>query len=226
MGYQLDCDYRMSLQEKADLVAFTALVEERLYNVQKFNWWLEIENYSRFTHNIYANLLYFPLNWWIPHQIKDKVTQQLEQAGYTIQDKKNVYRLAQECFEVLSAKLGSKNFFYGNEPCTLDCVVYGFLMIQYSARLPKYTLRVLISKHKNLVEFCYRITKNYFYTDSPSLLRPPPRLLEEKKSKKKSHELIQHEHKSSLIILSGLIVVAIYSAFMKSAVQDFLLSGD
>jgi len=53
MGHVLKYDSKMTDIEKADLMAFTSLVEETLYKSQTFNWWGEIENYKRFTHNIY-----------------------------------------------------------------------------------------------------------------------------------------------------------------------------
>jgi len=118
--------------------------------------------------------LSFPLNWWVPRQLKTNVIQQLQQQGFSIENKEAVYESAQECYEALSARLGDQYYFYGDEPSTLDCIVYGFLMTQYSARLPKNTLHVFISGYKNLTDFCNRITNLYFGLNSQNLLNYQP----------------------------------------------------
>jgi len=226
MGYVLDRDRNMTAQEKADMLSFTSLVEGKLYYVQLFNWWLEIENFSRVTHNIYGNKLSFPLNWWLPRQMKKNITQNLEHIGFGVGNQKKVYEIAQECYEALSAKLGTQYYFFGNEPSTLDCTVYSFLMTQYAGRLPKNNLHTLISGHKNLVEFCNRMTKIYYGVDSQNLLnhRPLENLIKKKEKPQKSPAEKEEENNSSLAILWGLLAVALYTVTFNRYANHFVFA--
>ncbi|KAJ1734833.1 hypothetical protein LPJ61_000862 [Coemansia biformis] len=69
-----------------------------------------------------------------------------------------VYAQAAEYLAVLSLKLGSKQYFFGDRPSTLDAVVYGYLSPIIRVALPQDTLRTaIVDKHPNLAAHCERI---------------------------------------------------------------------
>jgi len=184
MGYILPGDTALSEVEKFDEIAFRTLVEEKLFKFQLFNWWVEIENYETFTYHIFFAHKSFPLNFWASKQMRNKIISQLELVGMT--SKTKVYEDARKYYAVLAAKLGDKEYFFGDQPTTLDCIVFGFLMTQMVPKVPKDSLFQIICSHKKLVEFCERIDRIYFSSENASLLNHKP--LEEYTQKKEEKQ--------------------------------------
>jgi len=183
MGYILPGDTVLSEVEKFDEIAFRTLVEEKLFKFQLFNWWVEIENYETFTYHIFFAHKSFPLNIWASKQMRYKIISYLEHVGMT--SKTKVYEDARKYYAVLAAKLGDKEFFFGDQPTTLDCIVFGFLMTQMVPKVPKDSLFQIICSHKKLVEFCEKIKTKYFSSENPSLLLNQKPLKENTKKKRR-----------------------------------------
>eukprot|EP01125_Pyxidicula_operculata_P004976 TRINITY_DN1837_c0_g1_i1.p1 TRINITY_DN1837_c0_g1~~TRINITY_DN1837_c0_g1_i1.p1 ORF type:complete len:309 (+),score=58.95 TRINITY_DN1837_c0_g1_i1:960-1886(+) len=210
IGYKLEGDEALTQEQVADMEAYIALVEDRLHKAQLFNWWVEVENYESFTHNAYANNRGFPFNWWIPRQMKKAITQQLEGSGLTSSRSLEVYEMADHCYKTLSAKLGRKQFFFGDKPTTLDCVVYGFLATQYAPQLQKDVLRKLIGSHDNLVDFINRMDDLYSHPTEVvhCNYKPIEKYIKSKKENDEKKLAVKH---SSYAIIIGLVAVMIYS---------------
>ncbi|KAJ1820987.1 hypothetical protein LPJ56_001235 [Coemansia sp. RSA 2599] len=69
-----------------------------------------------------------------------------------------VYKHAAKCLDLLSTKLGSKQYFFGDAPAMLDAVVYGYLSLVIYPDLPQSTLKEMVTKsYPNLVALCDRI---------------------------------------------------------------------
>eukprot|EP00028_Trichosphaerium_sp_Am-I-7-wt_P011580 CAMPEP_0168536758 /NCGR_PEP_ID=MMETSP0405-20121227/19815_1 /TAXON_ID=498012 /ORGANISM="Trichosphaerium sp, Strain Am-I-7 wt" /LENGTH=89 /DNA_ID=CAMNT_0008564975 /DNA_START=458 /DNA_END=723 /DNA_ORIENTATION=- len=72
--------------------------------------------------------------------------------------------MAEATLKALSKRLGSKKYFFGDTPTSLDALAFGYLAIAFSAPVPKNTLKLLISAHDNLVSYCNNIMKTHFDT--------------------------------------------------------------
>ncbi|KAJ2160055.1 hypothetical protein GGF46_002566 [Coemansia sp. RSA 552] len=69
-----------------------------------------------------------------------------------------VYRQADEYLAVLSRKLSTKQYFFGDKATTLDAVVYGHLSLLLRLDLPQNPLKTAISqKYPNLRALCDRV---------------------------------------------------------------------
>ncbi|MEE6458489.1 hypothetical protein FKM82_000306 [Ascaphus truei] len=73
-----------------------------------------------------------------------------------------IYRDAKECLNLLSNRLGTSQFFFGNMPTSLDAFVFGFLAPLYKAHLPKVQLQEHLKQLSNLCDFCDNILCGYF----------------------------------------------------------------
>ncbi|XP_062068484.1 metaxin-3 isoform X3 [Lepus europaeus] len=73
-----------------------------------------------------------------------------------------IYRDAKECLNLLSHRLGTSQFFFGDTPCTLDAYVFGFLAPLYKVRFPKVQLQEHLKQLSNLCRFCDDILHSYF----------------------------------------------------------------
>jgi len=72
-----------------------------------------------------------------------------------------ILAIAEETLSSLSVLLGSKDYFFGERPSTLDAVAFGFLAQVILASLDS-PLRQLACGYGNLVDYCKRIETRYY----------------------------------------------------------------
>jgi len=211
LGCVLEREKNLSLNELADQSAFIGYVSEGLNNCQMFNWWVEEENYQLFTHRVYASKVSFPLNFFIPYSMRKSIIGKLKFNDYTSENADMVYDKADEIYRSLSVKLGNQNYFFGDSPTTLDSLVYGFLITQSAAKIPKDNLRNFISNYHNLVEYCNRITTTFFGPDIKASLVYIPYLRNKKKKPTKTTEQTKKEHFERCLLIGGLALLMYFA---------------
>jgi metaxin len=163
MGYDLDA--KLTEQEKCEVEAWSSLVQHRLHNAQLYNWWAESGNYDEVTSMVFSRTLPFPLNFYLPSRFKKGVLAQLNSAGYT--DSRVAYEEAAKCYKALSQRLGTGKYFFGDEPTSLDAVVFAFLATQFIPELPERKMHFLLSQHQNLIEYINNILSTSFSVTKP-----------------------------------------------------------
>jgi hypothetical protein len=98
MEYKLEKDELLSALEKAECVALTALVTEKLWKCQVglvyllltfqlYDLWTEVENYETFTKISYSHNASFPLKLWLDRERKKNMKEYLTLSGYDDLDK-------------------------------------------------------------------------------------------------------------------------------------------
>ncbi|KAJ8000262.1 hypothetical protein DPEC_G00203010 [Dallia pectoralis] len=171
-----NADYDLSAKEGADTLAFVSLLEEKLLPALIYAQWLDSKNYVDVTRRWYAENIPFPLNFLLPNRIH---TQQLERLRLVRGDstlepgeqlEKELYHDAQECMTLLSQRLGSQKFFFGDSPSSLDAHVFGHLAPLLKIKLPNGKLRQHLDSLDNLRQYCTNILLLYFPADG----REPP----------------------------------------------------
>lgn len=94
---------------------------------------------------------------------------------YHVQDvEAQIYRDAKECLNLLSNRLGTSQFFFGDTPSTLDAYVFGFLAPLYKVRFPKVHLQEHLKQLPNLCSLCDDILDSYFRHGAGDRWQPPP----------------------------------------------------
>ncbi|KAK6290971.1 hypothetical protein J4Q44_G00386320 [Coregonus suidteri] len=73
-----------------------------------------------------------------------------------------LYRDAMECMDLLSQRLGSNKFFFGDSPSSLDAFVFGYLVPILKMKLPNGRLQQHLKSLDNLGHFCSNILGLYF----------------------------------------------------------------
>ncbi|XP_064204576.1 metaxin-1-like [Anguilla rostrata] len=178
-----NADYDLSAKEGADTLAFISLLEEKLLPAVIYTFWLDSKNYVDVTRRWHAEHIPFPLNFFLPSRMHG---QQLERLRLVRGDgglepgddiEKELYRDALECMSLLSQRLGSHKFFFGDSPSSLDAYVFAYLAPLAKAKLPNAKLQQHLNSLDNLRHFCTNILTLYFPTEG----REPP------SQKKSSH---------------------------------------
>ncbi|XP_072249606.1 metaxin-1a isoform X1 [Leuresthes tenuis] len=115
-----NADYDLSAKEGADSLAFISLLEEKLMPALIYTFWIEPKNYVDVTRRWYAEHMPFPLNFFMPARMQGRRLEKLRllrgdeslEAGEELE--KELYRDAVECMNLLSQRLGSQKFFFGD----------------------------------------------------------------------------------------------------------------
>ncbi|XP_013916252.1 PREDICTED: metaxin-3 isoform X1 [Thamnophis sirtalis] len=163
-----NADYELSSKDGADTLAYIALLEEKLHPAMLYTFWIEADNYYNMTKPWFASRIPFPLSWYLPRKMsRDALNRILLTKGgpplYSITEiEVQIYRDAKECLNLLSNRLGSSPFFFGNKPTTLDAFVFGFLAPLYKAPFLKVQLQEHLKQLPNLCHFCDDILSCYF----------------------------------------------------------------
>ncbi|KAJ8267882.1 hypothetical protein COCON_G00130540 [Conger conger] len=202
-----NADYDLSAKEGADTLAFISLLEEKLLPALIYTFWLDSKNYVDLTRRWHADNVPFPLNFFLPNRIHGQQLDRLRlvrgDSGLEPGDdiEKELYRDALECMTLLSQRLGSHKFFFGDSPSSLDAYVFGYLAPLVKAKLPNAKLQQHLTSLDNLRLFCSNILTLYF----PSEGREPP---SQKPSGQADGGDFDHEpHKRRKQLLSALLAL-------------------
>ncbi|KAG7264245.1 hypothetical protein CRUP_016248 [Coryphaenoides rupestris] len=138
---------------------------------QIYTFWVECKNYVEVTRRWYAEHMPFPLSLFLPGRMQASQMERLRlshgdhalDAGEELE--KELYHDAVECMNLLSQRLGSNKFFFGDSPSSLDAFVFGHLAPLLKAKLPNGKLQQQLKSLDNLTHFCSNILllrhKNY-----------------------------------------------------------------
>ncbi|XP_072051216.1 metaxin-1-like [Amphiura filiformis] len=165
-----NADAELSDQQRADILAYTALLEEKLLPALLHTWWVDARNYTEFSRPWYAEALQFPFNYFTPghlHRVAETKVEVTRGGDHLQQDevKQIVLKDAKECLNLLSERLGKEDFFFGNAPTSLDAVVFSHIAPLLKAPLPSAQLQHHLKCCDNLCRFCSRIVQRYFPLD-------------------------------------------------------------
>ncbi|KAL2771605.1 metaxin-1 isoform 2 [Daubentonia madagascariensis] len=142
-------------------------------------FWIDTKNYVDVTRKWYAEAMPFPLNFFLPGRMQRQYTERLQLlcGEHRPEDEeeleKELYREARECLTLLSQRLGSQKFFFGDAPASLDAFVFSYLALLLQAKLPSGKLQAHLRGLHNLCAYCTHILSLYFPWDGAEV--PPPR---------------------------------------------------
>ncbi|XP_051709612.1 metaxin-3 isoform X3 [Oryctolagus cuniculus] len=178
-----NADYELTAKQGADTLAYVALLEEKLLPAALHTFWVESDNYFTVTKPWFASRIPFPLSLILPGRMSRGALNrilltrgapplyQLQEVEAQVwsallsekgRERAQIYRDAKECLNLLSYRLGTSQFFFGDTPCTLDAYVFGFLAPLYKVRFPKVQLQEHLKQLSNLCRFCDDILHSYF----------------------------------------------------------------
>jgi len=162
-GYNLDETAGLTKNELAETLAYTALIENNLYDALLYILWLENEKKSKKNEQqTYVKSFSFIERYFMKGRIEENVKERLKDMELVnVNDEliPEVYLNAHDAYASLSTKLGKKLYFFGDKPSTLDAIAYGHLALHCYPNLHNPKLFTMISfEFPNLIQYCQRIT--------------------------------------------------------------------
>ncbi|XP_071794032.1 metaxin-1-like [Asterias amurensis] len=223
---QLDLDEELTDQQRADVLAFQALMEEKFLPGLLHVWWIDAKNYVEFTRPWYAKALQFPLNYFIPGRWHREAELRVEETrgGSHMEPQEVTNRVcsdAKECLNLLSVRLGEEDFFFGKVPTSLDALIFSYIAPLLRAPLPSNQLQMHLKGADNLCSFCSRILLRYFPEE--------PQGTQQSTSKTSTDDSFDDPHKrrnqvlAALFALTAMVSYAFMNGLVRLQVTD---SGD
>ncbi|KAK3586669.1 hypothetical protein CHS0354_001281 [Potamilus streckersoni] len=216
-------DSNLTEKEGADVIAFCALLSEKLQPALLYSWWIDSKTYIDLTRPWYAKASPFPLNYYVPGKWQRHASCKVyhQKGGDGIEDwevEAKVLKEAKECLNNLSYKLGDQDFFFGDLPSSLDAIVFGYLAPILKAPLSGSQLQSHLRACDNLCRLCNRILHRFF--------PPTPEEMEEKRKLKEKEakaqaDSLEFPHTRRNKILAGIFAFTalVVYAFMSGLVQ-------
>ncbi|XP_075871231.1 metaxin-3 isoform X1 [Nelusetta ayraudi] len=170
---RFNADYELTARQGADTMAYIALLEEKLRPALLHTFWVDAENYANLTRPWFASRSPFPLNFVVPVRHASIALSRIlltkgEAPLHRITEVEGkIYSDAKECLNLLSYRLGSANFFFGNTPTSLDAFVFGFVAPLHKASLPSSPLQSHLRQLENVTRFCDNVLALYFSSNHP-----------------------------------------------------------
>lgn len=153
-------DSWMSPVERATALAWQRLMEEHLYWSLLHSRWIEDDGWT-VTRPAFFGALPTMLQWIIPPMARRAMVRELHGHGMGRHSVQEIRDLGCKDISALSAFLGDKPFFMGEQPTSLDAVAYAFV-----ANILWAPLQSTLSKHAqtlpNLEAYCVRMRDRYY----------------------------------------------------------------
>ncbi|CAL1531483.1 unnamed protein product [Lymnaea stagnalis] len=205
-------DSHLTTKESADVIAFCAMLEEKLLPALLHLWWMDDKTYVDITRPWYAKAIPFPLSLFVPQQRQKRaeVRVLLTKGGDHITDaetESKIYKEAKECLNLLSYKLGDKEFMFGRKPSSLDAMVFGYLTPLLKAPLSSNTLQSHLQQCTNLCQLCNSILTTYFPVELKELAEKRKQEEDERKAQGGRTDMAEFPNRRRNMILAGLFAI-------------------
>lgn len=224
-------DFNLSTKQSADVVAYMALLEEKLVPGLLHFWWLESDIYTNVTRPWYIKATPFPFKFWLPGTFHSKaekrvyIAQGTDNITETDIDNK-VYTDAKDCLTHLSTKLGQQDYFFGSLPSSLDALVFGYIAPLLNAPINSNQLTNHLRSHcDNLCILCTRILREFFPLTQEEI---EAKHKEEKKKKDAESDNVEFPNKKRNMVLAGVFAVTtmVVYAFASGLVRLEVIDDD
>eukprot|EP00879_Flechtneria_rotunda_P027958 GHRR01030027.1.p1 GENE.GHRR01030027.1~~GHRR01030027.1.p1 ORF type:complete len:290 (+),score=92.71 GHRR01030027.1:192-1061(+) len=162
-----DLDAKLSPPQRAELLAFTSLVQSTLDIATHYTTWVEQRGYREFRKAAYGNRLPFPLNYIVPWSQRNEMLKLLGNI-----DGFKAYQAAVDTLYALADRLRASpgRFFFGPTPSSLDALLFGHLIFYRHSSVAAPVLRDKVDQLQVLARYVDGILSDFFNTEMP----PPP----------------------------------------------------
>ena len=169
--FNVTIDLRLSSQEKAISSAFARMLKENTY-------WGVVAIRYRNTDNwdIYKKIMASMLAPDIPYEameqqmdlMGEKVRSQMLMQGIGLHTEEEIADIILEDVLAVSDYLDGKEYFFGDEPSTIDAIVFAhigsIIIADFEGEIVERA-----RKHRNLVDYCERMIAKHYYNIPPKV---------------------------------------------------------
>lgn len=161
--YAPDFDAHLSIQQRATATLIGKSLDEHFYWCLVYSRWVDEPTWQVVKQAMFSSMP-FPLRIIVPYFARKSVLNQINNQGLGRHSREEVLSLAKETLDALSVLLSDNDFIFGDQPCSLDATIYGFLGEVILCDLDG-EINKLGRQYSNLVAYCNRIQARCFATN-------------------------------------------------------------
>ena len=147
-------------EQRAVALAFQRLIEENLYWAVVHTRWMEPMGWRQ-TRVAFFGSMPAPLKWIVPPLARRGLRQELRGHGMGRHSEEEIHAIGQRDITALADFLGDKQYFLGDQPCTLDATAYAFLANLLCVPIES-ALKLHAQQYPQLQAYCQRMRKQYY----------------------------------------------------------------
>lgn len=159
-AYKLSIDDWLSDEQKAIAYLVSKSIDENFYWCLIHGRWMREESWPIVKRELFAKLP-FPMRAIVPHVVRKGVKESLFKHGMGRHTDDEIHEIARKSLTSFSDLLGDKPYVFGDQPCSLDATLYGFLAQVILPNIDT-SMTKLARSYPNLVNYCERIQKKYY----------------------------------------------------------------
>ena len=150
----------LNAEQQAVALAFQRLMEENLYWAVVYTRWFTPNGWEQTRAAFFASMPP-PLRWIIPPLARRGMRKEMHGHGMGRHTAPEIYAIGQRDITALADFLGSKRYFLGDFPCSLDATAYAFLAnllwVPIESPLKQHT-----RQYPQLEAYCQRMRDQYY----------------------------------------------------------------
>lgn len=154
-------DGHLTDEQRAIAHAFVKMMDENLYWCVVHSRWIEEQNWPKLK-NFFFGKMRFPLGAIVARVAQKRVRKSLYAHGLGRHSGAEIVEIGARDIKALADFLGDKNYFFGDQPSSLDAMAYATLVQMIKFPHLESRLYEAAKGHQNLVDFVNRFHEKYF----------------------------------------------------------------
>ncbi|MEA1889686.1 MAG: glutathione S-transferase C-terminal domain-containing protein, partial [Pseudomonadota bacterium] len=155
-----DLDKDLTDEQRAIGHLVTKSLDENLYFVLLyFRWFLE-DSWAK-TNEAFFSEMPVPLKYFVPGLIRKQVIKALKGQGISRHTNEEIQQILRCSLQALSDLLGTRNYFFGDKPSSLDATAFAFLAQFILVDLDE-PYNKIAREYGTLVSYCDRINAEFY----------------------------------------------------------------
>ncbi|KRY39681.1 Metaxin-2 [Trichinella spiralis] len=148
--------------KNVDYLFLHSLVHGILRKAELYICWVMEEVFQQVTLVRYSAAYSWPAKMTLPYEKRKEVLELLKCHRWLEKSPEEVFDEVEYACECLSTKLGTNQYFGGNNPTEIDALIFGHLYTLLTTSLPNVAIGDILKKFPNLLEYCEYFEKVYF----------------------------------------------------------------
>jgi glutathione S-transferase len=153
-------DKGLSDEQQALSYLVTKSLDENLYFILLYFRWFRDDTWKK-TKQAFFGEMPVPIKYFVPDLIRKQVIKSLKGQGTARHSNEEVEQLLRNSLQALSDLLGTKNYFFGDQPTSLDATAFAFLA-QLILSDQNDSCNQIAREYSSLVSYCEKIKKEFY----------------------------------------------------------------
>jgi glutathione S-transferase len=150
-------DQNLTLEQKAIMTSVQRLCEDHLYWIIMYERWIPDYGWN-VVKPVFFGKLSGPIKWFLPNLIRKNIKKACFNHGIGRFTDEERLQLGKQDLDSIATLLGSKPYFFGDSPTSLDASIWGFLTGLLNTPIPS-KIREYATQIPVLVDYDKRMQK-------------------------------------------------------------------